>query len=610
MKSSDQHNDGENVSGQLSRRFLLGSGAVAGAVAGAAALVSPTLSAVAATTTRPPTGTTDGGITASEFDDIDPGELPQDSSTFFSTVFVEQAGTYAAPGSDGDLWANCWADDDNIYAANGDGRGFSDEPFQDVVVSRIMGTPETGITGEKVAQSDQVAKIWGDPTLYNRKPTGMACVNGVLYLAVQDLKYGDNAFDDAPNASISKSTDHGATWTITEEAMFTDHRFTTIFFLDFGKNAEHATAALGQRDGRYLYAYGLDWNWRQSVTRTVPDPVDLYLGRVPVTSVQDRGTWQFFAGIDKNGNPSWSADIHEKKAVLSDPLRRYADPLPNNSGSLTVISQGGVLYHPVFKRYIYTSWTDPSFEFYESPTPWGPWNRFHYFNAGLTTWYRSNNTTNTPKNGGYGTTLPSKFVSADGRSLWLQSNWWDAPAPTPADNYNFNLRKVHLTPYRSSRPSNQPNSRNNLARSGSDVTGIEIALEHAHDTYLNDGNLTLSEDSNDGTNKLVDFWGYTFTTAYRLNRLVYTAGATAADGGWFSPYNGGLRVQVRQNQAWVDAAGLRITPDYPYDATAGPSKTYTLRFDTTWGDGVRIIGEPDGASHYTSIAELEVYYDG
>ncbi|BDZ51401.1 hypothetical protein GCM10025867_36420 [Frondihabitans sucicola] len=320
----------------VSRRILLSGGALAGA----AAVVTRGSTAADAST---PTGAGHGDAPAEHPDaflQVPPGELPQETSTFFSTVFVEHAGTYAAPGSDGDLWPTCWADDDEVYTANGDGRGFSEEPFKDVVVSRISGRPETGLHGVKLAESEQVAKVWGDPAHYNRKPTGIVCVGGVLYLAVQDLRYGDSAFDDAPNASISRSTDHGRTWTTTDRPMFTDHRFTTIFFVDFGKDSSEATRALGAHDGSYVYAYGMDWNWRTSNTGTVPDPVDLYLGRVPASSVQERDRWEFFTGTGADGRPTWSIDIRDKTAVLHDPLRRYEDPQPTKAGSLTVVSQG------------------------------------------------------------------------------------------------------------------------------------------------------------------------------------------------------------------------------------------------------------------------------
>ncbi len=542
-------------------------------------------------------------------DGTDPGEHAQETSTFFSSTFVEHAGTYAAPNSDGDLWPNCWADDDNVYSANGDGRGFSDEPFKDVVVNRIMGTPETGLTGVKLAESEQVANVWADPTKYNRKPTGMVCVNGVLYLAVQDLRFADTAFDDVPNASISRSDDHGATWQKTTTAMFSDYRFTTVFFLDFGKNSEHAKHALGRRDGSYVYAYGLDWNWRSSGAGVVPDPVDLYLARVPDDAVQDRSKWEFFTGVQGN-RPTWSPHIEAKVPVLHDPVRRYVDGRPGQSGNLPVISQGGVLYNAPLKRYIYSSWTDPSFEFYEAPTPWGPWKRFKYHNAGLVTWYQMSDKTHTPKNGGYGTTIPSKYVHADGKTMWMQSNWWNAPFPTPADNYNFNLRKVVVTPYRARSATNRPNSGDNLARSGADVTSLEICDHFAHFEYYNDGDKTKGEDSFDGTNKLVDYWGYTFSRSYRMNRVEYTTGTMYPDGGWFSAFAGGLRVQVRKNFRWVDVDHLQISPDYPYSDAAGPNKTYSLRFRSTEGDGIRIVGQPAGGAHFTSIAELEVYYDG
>lgn len=43
-------------------------------------------------------------------------------SAFFSTAALESYSTYQMSG-DGDLWPSCWADDDNLYAANGDGDG-------------------------------------------------------------------------------------------------------------------------------------------------------------------------------------------------------------------------------------------------------------------------------------------------------------------------------------------------------------------------------------------------------------------------------------------------------------------------------------------------------
>lgn len=595
---------------QFLRRSVTAGTAVSAVALGAAGFAAPTQATAAATSTTANTATAPTGA-APGTGTLGSGVSPDTPSTFFSTVSVEEAGTVAAKGSDGDLWANCWADDGATYSANGDGRGFSEEPFKDLVMNRIDGTPTAGLTGVKLAESNEIANVWADPAQYNRKPTGMVCVGGVLYVAVQDLKYGDNAFDDAPNASISRSDDHGRTWRKTSKAMFTDHRFTTIFFLDFGKDSRYAVRALGPRDGAYVYAYGLDWNWRASNTNTVPDPVDVYLARVPASAVQDRSKWEFFTGMKsvggRAGTPTWSPRIGDKVAVLHDTTRRFTHPVPGKTGDLTVISQGGVLYNAALKRYLYTSWTDPTFEFYESPTPWGPWKRFLVHNFGLVEWFEMNDPKHTPKNGGYGTTIPSKFVSADGREMWVQSNWWKAPVPTPEANYNFNLRRLKVTPYRRTTPTNRPNPRDNLARTGANVTPLAVSTRFGNRNYCNDGNKTLSEDSFDGQIKKIDYWGYTFSRTYHLNRVVYTAGAAADEGGWFARSAGGLRVQVRQEFRWVDVRGLRITPDYPYDVSAA-KKTYTMTFDRTWGDGIRIVGVPAGKSTYTSLAELEVYY--
>lgn len=238
------------------------------------------------------------------------------------------------------------------------------------MVNRVQRTPETGLRGEKLAESEEVTDVWSDPARYNRKPTGIVSVGGTLYLAVQDLRYGEGAFDDAPAASISRSDDHGRTWTRTSVPMFDDHRFTTVFFADFGRDSEHAVSALGADDGSYVYAYGQDWNWRASGAGTVPDPVDLYLARVPADAVQQRDRWEFFTGLDRD-RPTWSARIEDKSPVLHDPLRRFLDTRPGKAGALTVVSQGHVLYNAPLDRYIYASWTDPTFELYEAPRPGG-----------------------------------------------------------------------------------------------------------------------------------------------------------------------------------------------------------------------------------------------
>lgn len=539
-------------------------------------------------------------------------DLLEPDSSFCGIAHAEYFATIRT-ASGGDLWPSCWADDDQLYAVNGDGRGFGTERPADVVVNRITGTPDTGISGSRLAAGTEVARIYADPARYNRKPTGMLAVDGngdgrdELYLAVQDLRYGPRAFDDAPNASICVSTDYGHSWRSTAAPMFADYAFTTIMFLDFGRSQRHARV-LGADGAGYAYAYGLDNNWRNSHSHTVDSPTSLYLARVPIDRIQNRHAWQFYSGTGSDGEPRWTADIAERVPVLHEPRTIYPSLLrANGPADLCVLSQGSVVYNPGLRRYLYTSWTAYTFQFYEAPQPWGPWRLFLTKDFGGYPWFGSSEDPDAPgpKNGGYAVTAPSKFISADGRHLWVQSNWFVGVA-AGAPNYNFSLRPLHLQPAQPGEPSNPPDAAANLARSGEGVVPIEKSAHYGNGAYYNDGDPTRSEDSWDNSRKAVDFWGFQLARPYHLNRVVYTTGEMFPDGGWF---DSGLTVQVRQNFAWVTVPGLSCTPAYPYDDTAGPYRSYTLQFADTWGGAIRIIGTPGGPAHFTSIAELEVYYD-
>lgn len=542
-------------------------------------------------------------------------------STFFSTAFTQYHDEVDTP-SDGDLWPSCWGQDGHLYAANGDGRGFSAEPWSDIVMNRVFGTPESGITGERLAAGDQIGTIWSDPAKYNRKPTGMVCVDGdgdgteELYMAIQDLRLpegtffaDDPGFNDAPAASISRSDDHGRTWRKTPAPMFSGHEFTTVIFLDFGRSSANAIPELGTPDGNYVYAYGLDGNWRDSYSDTVEDPTDLYLARVPKDRVQDRSAWRFYAGAGRKGAPAWTADIAGKRPVLSDDRRVY--PTLRRSGPLntTVISQGSIVYDEPLDRYLYTSWSEYTFELYEAPKPWGPWKLFSRKDFGGYPWFNQAPGCPHPKNGGYGLQIPSKFISADGKRMWMQANWFEGGASCGGSNYNFSLRRVELEPFVATKPVNGPDPSDNIARR-STTTPIEKQAHFGNGEYYNDGNRAQSEDSFDWENKPLDFWGYEWPRRYRMDRVVYTTGSMFPNGGWFAS---DLRVQVRQDFEWVDVARQAVTPAYPYDAGAGPNRSFTFTFDDIVGDGVRVIGAPtpgpQGDGWFTSIAELEVYFD-
>jgi len=509
------------------------------------------------------------------------GVPPQ--STFFSTSAEESFSTYQMPGN-GDLWPSCWASDDNLYTANGDGTGFG-ETYSDMVVSRISGDVHAA-TGQTL--NTNVGTNWSGPN-YTRKPTGMLCRDGAIYLAFQNLN--EVTFDDAAAASIAKSTDNGQTWTWDaktpmfgtpqDSATAEAYKFTTIFFLDYGKDAENAP------DG-YVYAYGLDNNWRSQQS--------MYLARVPADEVQRRGSWQFFTGVDASGTPHWIYEIWKKKPVLTDTRLLYPVMFgPDCPPYDAVIAQGGVTYDAPLNRYLFSSWSCSTHEIYEAPQPWGPWKHVSSTDFGPLRL--------TENRGQYGTSIPSKFISADGKTVWLQSN-----VCCGGNSYRFSVRRLYLDTDRDPTPSNQPSEDNLALFAGTRAVSKSTHFGSLCGLTCSDRISTVaagfSEDDYDEEEKTSDWWGYIWPRTYSINQVQYVTGTMYSNGGW---YAGDLRVQVRQDFQWVDVPDVTVTPTYPHSPDAGSFTTYTFNFPEVRGDGVRIIGRPGGTGFFTSIHQLAVY---
>lgn len=323
-------------------------------------------------------------------------------------VEVEPYNTYRLannwfPGYTGDLWPSAWGEDDLLYTANGDGFGFGGV-FADIRINVVEGMPPdlTGYAPSR-AHSFRVAHIWGpEAWKYSRKPTGMICIDGVLYMFFQNLAnvLADEAFGDAPHGSISFSTDLGATWQVDETApMFTDHVFTTGFFLDYGQCNRWAP-------DDFVYVFGLDYNWRFADNF---DQTKMYLARVPKDRIIERSEWEFFTGTNERG-PTWSRQIMHKTPVLTDEELYIHD----YSG----ICQGSVVYIPQINRYIYSTRAVYEWIFWEAKQPWGPWTKIAVieWTGGWTEDFHP----------GYPAVIPSKYLDADGLGGWIISSLSDS----------------------------------------------------------------------------------------------------------------------------------------------------------------------------------------
>ncbi len=280
-----------------------------------------------------------------------------------------------AEGSDN--WPITWGDDDAQYTAYGDGWGFEPRVPDKLSLglARVTGGPEDPVGGNIRSES---AEQIGDGRS-GRKASGMLMVGGRLYMLARN----------AGNSQLAWSDDHGATWT------WADWRFETSFgcpsFVNFGRNYA------GARD-EFVYVVSFD---SDSAYR----PADrMVLARAPQERLIDRDAWQFFAGLDAHGEPTWSADVADRAAIFEHEARCY---------------RSGISYCAPLGRYLWwqglpagTDAADRDGRFagglgvYEAPEPWGPWRTVYF-------------TQRWDVGPGESGSFPTKWMSAAGRTLHL-----------------------------------------------------------------------------------------------------------------------------------------------------------------------------------------------
>lgn len=264
-----------------------------------------------------------------------------------------------------DNWPITWADDNHLYAAYGDGRGF--EPGTERKLSlgfaRVAGSASDfrGVnirseTGEREGDGKQ-----------GPKASGMLMVDSVLYMWVRNMN----------NAQLVSSHDHGKTWTW-------DFRLETSFgcptFLNFGKNYE------GARD-EYVYIYSMDGS-------SCYESYDhLVMARVRKNRIRDRNAYEFLERLDERGQPVWTSDIRSRGPIFT--YRGHCQ-------------RTDVVYHPGINRYLLAlgAGFNGKWGIFDAPEPWGPWTTAFYthdWGLGETHSYR----------------LPSKWIDTDGEIMYV-----------------------------------------------------------------------------------------------------------------------------------------------------------------------------------------------
>jgi hypothetical protein len=202
---------------------------------------------------------------------------------------------------------------------------------------------------------------------------------------------------------------------------------------------------------KYVYLVGVANDRSMWQDAPAPTPTRTYLVRVHRSRLRDQHAYEYFAGLDVRGRPTWSAAEARKTAIFSDPN-------PDRPGCGGVCSMGSVLsdvtYNAGLKRYIGIAQGGfiGQTSFYESPNLWGPWKVILYNNINPTD--GSGGWGNLGKAGGdsIGVHVINAWTSADGLDLWLTySSDGKAPEgaqfpPSGTSMDSLNLLHAHLLP--------------------------------------------------------------------------------------------------------------------------------------------------------------------
>ncbi len=384
------------------------------------------------------------------------------SSTLVGIGFTGRHAEYTGA----DTWYPSWASDGNLYS-----------PWTDGNVNGLS----SGSGGENATTGQ--ATILGDDPLHlvvtnqgvfkssprpyeGRYPCGSLVYNAVWYYGTYCLHPNGQVPRDGipynwpwlgPFVGFRWSIDFGKTWTQTpctpDKPLFGERalqgepvKIGAPHFVDFGRNLEHSPdgkaylAAQGASDGtNRRYAYN---SW------ITADQVYLLRVMPAVTSMNDRAQYEFYAGDDSAGHAVWTSDFGKIR-----PIAEWRDHM----GCVTMT------YNPPLKKYLMCVTdggnTVSRYNTYilESEQVSGPWKLVtHMSNFGEQAYFVN---------------IPSKFISPDGRTLWLcyaanfSSGWGGITfnSRPPGSRYGMCLQEVRLLAPGDSQDSDALNSPDNIA---------------------------------------------------------------------------------------------------------------------------------------------------
>lgn len=331
-----------------------------------------------------------------------------ESSIYKSVSFPGRWASY----TNADTWYLSWASDDNCYSPWTDG---SINGFECTSFTNPAATGQAKITGSDPMnlKITNLGRVTASQNPHGgRYPCGSLVYNGVWYYGSYTLDNGEsrgaqgnwNLFGPFVGFRYSLDWDHFTTswddgyWNqgpsmgdASQPLLEADRpvRIGSPHFVDFGKNMKYSP------DGKaYLVSHGAETsdavhNWIEGDS--------IYLSRVTpsVANINTKTAYEFYAGADSKGNPIWSRSYSDIKPMVS---------WPGQLGCVTIT------YNAPLKRYFMCITKGKIGQSYdtmilESSQLTGPWSMVHYLqNFGPQAYFVN---------------IPSKFISKDGRSMWL-----------------------------------------------------------------------------------------------------------------------------------------------------------------------------------------------
>ena len=339
------------------------------------------------------------------------------SDTITGIRFRMDTVKHCAPGNnkcafESDNWAITWADDDHQYASWGDGGGFDGDNQRGRVsmgIARIEGSKNdySAFSLNGGVHPESGTTTWPDDGAKGGKCYGILSIDlsehggrkGTLYLLRAGWKSGIDMFRQT---ELWKSIDHGLTWTYQGVRWTFDgsEGFFCPTFCQFGKDYDGG--------GEYVYIYVPE------VTRSVSSdlwnvqkPGKISLMRCKKQKLEDIGEYEYFAGLNNNGHPTWSGSMNDRKAVFRD--------------SRNGVMRTSVIYNKGIGRYILITQQvsrkhgeNGHIGIYEASKPWGEWKTVLFANP----WCIGLHQADQKKKTVYWN-ISSKWLSVDGKEFTL-----------------------------------------------------------------------------------------------------------------------------------------------------------------------------------------------